>query len=96
MGTEWNGFWADLRRDYASIWPTFRDGWGQVCEEWRELTAEMRQQRQLTRRMKQRITGVENPTRRQWRKVSRAILAEVHDLEAAERRVLRDYRDHGR
>jgi hypothetical protein len=91
MGTEWNRFWADLRRDYAAVWPTMRNDLRQMREEWREMVAERRQDRQFTRRMKQRITGAENPTRRQWRKASRAILAEVHEIEAAERRVLREF-----
>jgi hypothetical protein len=49
-----------------------------------------------TRRMKQRITGAENPTRRQWRKASNAVLAEAREIEEAERRVLREFGEGGR
>lgn len=93
MGTEWKRFWADLRRDYASLWPEFRNGLREAREQWRETAAEVRQGRQLDRRMRQRITGTASPTRRQWREVSRAILGEVREIEAAERRVLREFRD---
>ena len=46
--------------------------------------------------MKQRITGAENPTRRQWRKASNAVLAEAREIEEAERRVLREFGEGGR
>ncbi len=95
MGTERDRFWADLRRDYASIWPTMRRELRAMREQWREMTAEMRQDRQLTRRLKQRITGLENPTRRQWRKTSSAVLDEIHELEETERRVLREFGEEG-
>jgi hypothetical protein len=62
-----------------------------VREQWCAFIAEIRQGRQLTRRMKQRIARAENPTRRQWRKASRAVLAEVGKIEEAGRRVLREF-----
>jgi hypothetical protein len=77
----WDGFWADVRRDYAAIWPEFLATLRQVREEHWDLVAEMRANKQFTRRMKQRITGVDNPTRRQWRAACKAL-----DAEARERR----------
>lgn len=50
-------FWADVRHDYATLWPQIRDSWREMREEWREMTAERRQYRQLTHRMWQRVTG---------------------------------------
>jgi hypothetical protein len=88
-------FWADVRRDYASIWPSMRNGFLEAREHWREIIAEIRQQRQLTRRMKERITGIRNPTRRQWREGSRVVLDEVRELEGIEQRVLREFRENG-
>jgi hypothetical protein len=88
-------FWADLRRDYASTWPMMRNGFLEAREQWRELIAEIRQDRQLTRRMKERITGTRNPTRRQWRKSSRVVLDEVRELEGIERRIVREFRGKG-
>jgi hypothetical protein len=87
----WDGFWSDLRRDYASLWPEFLDGLREGRELWREAVAEFRQDRQFTRRMKQRITGVDNPTRRQWRDVCKAYDTEAREIEQAERRVLREF-----
>ena len=95
METDRGTFWADVRRDYASTWPAMLDDLRSAREQWRELVAEIRQDRQLTRRMQQRITGSENPTRGQWRKASRAILAEAREIEDAERRVLREFGDQG-
>jgi hypothetical protein len=86
-------FWADVRRDYASIWPEMRRALAEMCEGWWDLVADIRQDRQITRRMKQRITGLENLTRRQWRETSRAMLGEIHEIEETERRVLREFRD---
>jgi hypothetical protein len=86
-----DGFWADLRRDYASMWPTVLREMRSAREQWRELTAQIRQDRQLTRRMKQRATGEKNPTRRQWRKASRAFAVEAREIEEAERRTLREF-----
>lgn len=88
-------FWAGVRRDYASIWPKMRKGFLEAREEWRELTAEIRQDRQLMRRMKERITGTRNPTRREWRRSSRMVLDEAREIEEAEQRVLREFRDKG-
>lgn len=93
MGTDWSRFWADVRRDYASVWPTMRSGLREMREDWWETVAMIREDRHWTRRLKQSITGVENPTRRQWRKASKAVLAEAREIEAAERRVLREFRD---
>jgi hypothetical protein len=87
------GFWADVRRDYASLWPEMRRGLLEVREQWRELVAERRQYRQLTRRMWQRITGAPDPTRRERRRASRAILAEAAELEAIERRIVREHQE---
>jgi hypothetical protein len=67
----WDGFWADIRRDYASTWPEFLAALRQIREGYWDMVAEMRQNKQFTRRMKQRATGVENPTRRQWRQALR-------------------------
>jgi len=89
-------FWADVRRDYASTWPMLLEALREIREDWRDTTAEMRQYRQLTRRMKQRITGVDNPTRGQWRKASRALLEDAREIEEAERRVLREFGEDGR
>lgn len=88
-------FWADVRRDYASTWPMLLNGLREAREGWRDLTAEIRQDRQFTRRMKQRITGVENPTRRQWREAGNAVLTEAREIEEAERRVLREFGEDG-
>ena len=88
-------FWADVRRDYASTWPEMRRAFAEMREGWRETTAAIRQERQFTRRMKQRITGVDNPTRRQWRRVSRAIDSETREIEEAGRLVLREFGDKG-
>jgi hypothetical protein len=84
-------FWADVRRDYASLWPGMRASWREMREEWRETTAEHRQHRQLDRRMWQRITGKPDPTRRERRRAGRAIDAETRELEAIERRVLGEH-----
>jgi hypothetical protein len=84
-------FWADLRRDYASLWPEIREGFRQAREQWRETTADRRQYKQFHRRMMQRATGLENPTRRDWRKASKAFIAEAREIEEAERRVLREF-----
>lgn len=78
----WAQFRADVRRDYASAWREFLDGGREVREQWRELTAMIRQDRQLTRLMKQRITGVENPTRRQWRAACKALDAKAREKAA--------------
>src|SRR5690348_9929389 len=94
MGRErYRGFWADVRRDYASLWPEMRAAWREVREEWRETTAERRQYRQLTRRMWQRVTGKPDPSRRERRRAERAIITEVDELEAIERRVLREHQE---
>ena len=93
---DWSTFWADVRRDYAAIWPDFRDLGREMREGWRGMVAEVRQERQFTRRMKQRITGVDNPTRRQWRHAGRALDAEAREIEEAERRVLREFGEDGR
>lgn len=85
-------FWADVRRDYAALWPEIRDSWREMREEWRETIAEHRQYRQLTHRMWQRITGKPDPTCRERRRAGRAILAEANELEEIERRVLREHR----
>lgn len=82
-------FWADVRHDYATLWPQIRDSWREMREEWREMTAERRQYRQLTHRMWQRVTGKPDPTRR----AERAIIAEADELEAIERRVLREHQE---
>ena len=59
-------------------------------EQWRETTAEIRQRRQLDRRMKQRITGLANPTRRQFHIAAKPIDDELRELKRIERHVLRD------
>lgn len=46
--------------------------------------------------MKQRITGVDNPTRRQWCEAGNAVLAEARKTEEAEWRVLREFGDDDR
>jgi hypothetical protein len=84
-------FWADVGRDYASLWPAIRGGWREAREQWRELVAERRQYRQLTRRMWQRVTGKPDPTRRERRRTQREILAEADELEAIERRVIAEH-----
>ncbi len=61
-------------------------------EEGRETTAEIRQARQFDRLLRQRITGLQDPTRRQVRRAVRQIDAEVGELKAIERRVLREHR----
>lgn len=91
----YRGFWADVRRNYVSLWPEICTAWQEVREEWRETIAERRQYRQLTRRMWQRITGKPDPTRRERRHASRAILAEAAELEAIEQRVIREEQDGG-
>ena len=93
MTRERRAFWADVRRDYAALWPEIRESWREMREEWRETTAEHRQYRQLTRRMWQRITGKPDPARRERRRAERAILAEADELEEIERRVLRERQD---
>jgi hypothetical protein len=65
--SRWNGFWAQFRRTYATLWPEMRDSWREQREQWWETIAEIRQARQLDRGAKQRITGLQNPTRRQVR-----------------------------
>jgi hypothetical protein len=67
----WTGFWGDVRRDYAAIRPEFLSALREVREKWWDMVAEIRQNKQFTRRMKQRATGAENPTRRQWREALR-------------------------
>lgn len=62
-------------------------------EQWREFIAQVRQSRQFDRRMKQRITGLENPTRRQFRKAAKPIDDELRELKRIERNVLRDHRN---
>jgi hypothetical protein len=84
-------FWADVRRDYARLWPELRDGLREMREQWRELLAEVRQGRQLDRRMWQRITGKPDPARRDRRHAGRAIDAETRELEAIERRVIAEH-----
>jgi len=91
----WSGFWAQVRRDYASLWPEMRDSWRDMREQGRETTAEVRQARQFDRRIRQRITGLQNPTRQQFRRAARQIDAEVDELKAIERRVLREHRAGG-
>jgi hypothetical protein len=84
-------FWADVRRDYASLWPEIRDGWHEMREQWWELIAERRQSRHLTRRMWQLVTGKPDPTRRERRRTRHAILTEADELEAIERRVIAEH-----
>lgn len=86
-------FWAEVRRDYASLWPGAKRDLHAVREQWRDLIAEIRQSRQFDRRMKQRITGLENPTRRQFRKAAKPIDDELRELKRIERDVLRDHRN---
>ena len=93
---DWSTFWADLRRDYASLGTEIREGFGQAREQWRELIAVIRQDKQFHRRMMQRATGLENPTRRDWRKASKAFMAEAREIEETERRVLREHDEDGR
>jgi hypothetical protein len=91
MERQYKGFWADLRRDHVALWQEVRDDLRTAREQCWEFIAEIRQGRQITRRMKQRITGVDNPTKRQWRNASRAVLGEVREIEEAQRRVLREF-----
>jgi hypothetical protein len=93
---QYEGFWADLRRDHVALWQEIRDDLRSAREQWWEMVADMRQGRQLTRRLKQVVTGVNNPTRRQWRTATRAILGEAREIEEAERRVLRELGEGGR
>lgn len=90
---DWSTFWADLRRDYAKLWPELLSAVREMRESWWDLNAEIRQGKQFTRRMKQRITGVDNPTKRQWRHASRALDAETREIKETERRVLREFGD---
>ena len=84
-------FWAEVRRDYVSLWPGTKRDFNAARDQWREFIAEIRQGRQLDRRMKQRITGLENPTRRQFRKAAKPIDQELRELKRIERNVLRDH-----
>jgi len=88
---DWSTFWADYRRDCASVWPEMLAAGREIREAWWETVAMIREDRHWTRRLKQSITGMENPTRRQWRTASRAVLAEAREIEAGERRVLREF-----
>ena len=85
-------FLSDVRRDSMSLWPGIKQDFCDVREKWREFTAEVRQRRQLDRRMMQRITGEENPTPRQFRDAVKSIDAELRELKRIEQRVLRDER----
>jgi hypothetical protein len=85
-------FWSDLRRDRVSLWPGIQQDFADAREKWREFIAEVRQRRQLDHRMKQRITGVENPTPRQFRDAVKSIDGELRELKRIEQRVLRDER----
>jgi|HubBroStandDraft_3_1064219.scaffolds.fasta_scaffold1353709_2 hypothetical protein len=78
--SRWSGFWAQLRRDYARLWPEMHDSWRQQREQWWETIAEIRQARQLDRGAKQRITGLHNPTRRQVRRALRGHRQDDHGL----------------
>lgn len=64
MRNERSGFWAQVRRDRAASWREICDSWREQREQWRETTAEIRQMRQLDRATRQRLTGLQNPTRR--------------------------------
>ena len=85
-------FWSGLRRDHDSLWPGIQQDFSDAREKWREFIAEVRQRRQLDHRMKQRITGVENPTPRQFRNAVKSIDGELRELKRIEQRVLRDER----
>jgi hypothetical protein len=87
----YNGFWADVRRDYAALWQEIRSDCRAAREQWWEMVAQIREDRHWTRRLKQVVTGVENPTRKQFRDVSRVMLSEAKEIEEAERRVLREF-----
>ena len=60
-------------------------------EQWRETSAVIRQDRQITRRIKERITGLAEPTRKQFRQASNAIGDERAELEDIERRVVDEH-----
>jgi len=74
----WSEFWARFRRDCADSWRDIRGSWDRERDRWWETTAEIRQARQLDRRMQQRITGLHNPTRRQVRRVLHEHLEDGH------------------
>jgi len=86
------GGWDGLRAEYRATFTDMRQEWQQAGEEWQETIAQIRQDKQLTRRMHQRITGKDSPTRREIRQVERAVLAELDELEAIGRRVIADHK----
>jgi hypothetical protein len=85
-------FLSDVRRDSISLWPGIQQDFHEAREKWREFIAEVRQRRQLDHRMKQRITGVENPSPRQFRDAVKSIDGELRELKRIEQHVLRDER----
>lgn len=89
----WRGIREEWRAARAEAIGEMRAARDEAIESWREMTAEIRQDRQITRRMWQRITGKPNPTRRERRDAERAILAEADEIEETARRVLREHRE---
>ena len=84
-------FWSAVRRDYAALWPEIRRDWREAREEWWDLIAGWRQERQMARRMWLRVTGQADPARTERRRAGRAVLAEAAELEEIGRRVVREH-----
>jgi hypothetical protein len=70
----------EIRADFAD-----------VREEWQDLIAEIREHRQLIRRMHQGIIGQANPTRQEIRQAERVILSEIEELQAIARQVIAEH-----
>jgi len=78
-------------RPPAALGAEIRTGITEAREEWRDLVAEIREHRQLIRRMHQLITGKAAPTRQEVRQAERAILAEVEELQEIARRIIAEH-----
>ena len=69
----WREEWRIARDECRAARDEARD---EAREQWWDLIAEMRQERQITRRMWQRATGKPNPTRRERRRALRRAKAQ--------------------
>lgn len=70
--SRWRGYWAELRHDYRQMIPGMRESWHQAQEEWRETQAAIREARHWDWRLRQKITGLQAPTRKDVRQAVRA------------------------
>ena len=64
MALAWRGYWAEQRHEFRQMALLTREDWWDFLAEWR-------QRKHLQQVIRRKITGLENPTRRDVRRVER-------------------------